>query len=157
MTVVAAGGCAAITRPVPVQAVPPGGENAAGGDGAAGKTRGGPDASGGVPPLARLRCFHPGWFGAVMGTAIVAVAAAMNPGQIAALAPTARTLSQVMVVLAAVLAAVLAVTYAGRWVVHRDAALADLRDPVAGALYGTLPRAQRRRLPLLPWASGYKR
>jgi hypothetical protein len=27
-----------------------------------------------LPPLARLRGFHPGWFGAVMGTAIVAVA-----------------------------------------------------------------------------------
>lgn len=44
-----------------------------------------------------------------------------------------------MAVLAAVLAVVLAVPYLGRFVLHRDAALADLRDPVAGALYGTLP------------------
>ena len=29
-------------------------------------------------PLERLRGFHPGWFGAVMGTAIVGVAASMN-------------------------------------------------------------------------------
>ena len=32
-----------------------------------------------------------------------------------------------------------AVGYLGRFVLHTDAALADLRDPVAGALYGTLP------------------
>lgn len=114
----AAGGAAAKTGPVPGPAGPPA-------DAAA--------------PLARLRGFHPGWFGAVMGTAIVGVAAAMNPGQVSGLAPAARTVSQVMAVLAAVLAVVLVVPYIGRWVVHRDAALADLRDPVAGALYGTLP------------------
>ena len=74
-----------------------------------------------------------------MGTAIVGVAAAMNPGQIASLAPAARTLGQAMAVLATALAVVLAVPYLGRFVLHRDAALADLRDPVAGALYGTLP------------------
>ena len=44
-----------------------------------------------------------------MGTAIVGVAASLNPGGIASLAPAARTLSQAMVVLAAVLAVVLAV------------------------------------------------
>ncbi|MGC8473576.1 MAG: hypothetical protein ACP5PW_04110, partial [Candidatus Dormibacteria bacterium] len=27
-----------------------------------------------------LRCFHPGWYAAVMGTAIVGVAASMDPG-----------------------------------------------------------------------------
>jgi len=74
-----------------------------------------------------------------MGTAIVAVAASLNPGGITALATPARTLSQVMAVLATILAVVLAVPYLGRWILHRDAALADLRDPVAGALYGTLP------------------
>ena len=97
------------------------------------------DTTAGTAPLARLRGFHPGWFGAVMGTAIVGVAAAMNPGQIASLAPAARTLGQAMAVLATALAVVLAVPYLGRFVLHRDAALADLRDPVAGALYGTLP------------------
>ena len=74
-----------------------------------------------------------------MGTAIVGVAASLDPGGIASLAPAARALSQMMVVLAAVLAVVLAVPYACRWIAHRDAALADLRDPVTGALYGTLP------------------
>ena len=92
-----------------------------------------------VAPLARLRGFHPGWFGAVMGTAIVGVAASADPGGVTALAQPARTLGQVMAVLAAVLAVVLGAGYLGRFLWHRDAALADLRDPVAGALYGTLP------------------
>ncbi len=90
-------------------------------------------------PLARLRGFHPGWFGAVMGTAIVAVAASLDPGQLTSLASPTRTLGQIMAVLAAGLAVVLAVPYLGRFVAHRDAALADLRDPVAGALYATFP------------------
>ena len=89
--------------------------------------------------LARLRGFHPGWFGAVMGTAIVGVAASMNPGGIAALAQPARTLGQTMVVLSAVLAVVLGTGYVGRFLWHRDAALADFRDPVVGALFGTVP------------------
>ena len=48
-----------------------------------------------VAPLARLRGFHPGWFGAVMGSAIVGMAASANPGGLAALAQPARTLGQV--------------------------------------------------------------
>lgn len=92
-----------------------------------------------VAPLARLRGFHPGWFGAVMGTAILGVAAAANPGGVAALAGPGRTLGQVMAVLAAVLGVVLGAGYVGRILWHRDAALADLRDPVTGALYGTVP------------------
>ena len=98
-----------------------------------------PDVGNELAPLARLRGFHPGWFGAVMGTAIIGVAASLDPGGIASLTSAARTLSQVMAVIAAALAVVLAVGYLGRFVVHPDAALADLRDPVAGALYGTLP------------------
>jgi C4-dicarboxylate transporter/malic acid transport protein len=90
-------------------------------------------------PLERLRGFHPGWFGAVMGTAIVGVAAYLNPGNLPGLATAARDAGQVMAVLAAVLAVVLGVPYLTRWVRHRDAALADLRDPMAGALYGTFP------------------
>jgi C4-dicarboxylate transporter/malic acid transport protein len=90
-------------------------------------------------PLARLRGFHPGWFGAVMGTAIVGVAAYLNPGNLSALASASRGIGQAMAVLAAVLALVLGVPYVARWFRHRDAALGDLRDPVAGALYGTFP------------------
>ena len=40
-------------------------------------------------PLEWLRGFHPGWFGAVMGTAIVGVAASMDPGGAASLASAA--------------------------------------------------------------------
>ena len=36
-------------------------------------------------PLTRLRGFHPGWYGAVMGTAIVGIVAYQEPGRIAAL------------------------------------------------------------------------
>lgn len=39
----------------------------------------------------------------------------------------------------AVLAAILVVAYIARWVAHLDAALADLRHPVLGPLYGLFP------------------
>ncbi len=97
------------------------------------------EAGEGEPPLERLRGFHPGWFGAVMGTGIVAVAAFLNPGNVVSLAPAARALGQTMAVLAAAAAVVLVVPYLGRFVRHPDAALADLRDPVAGAMYATFP------------------
>ncbi len=90
-------------------------------------------------PLARLQGFHPGWFGAVMGTAIIAVAASMNPGGWSALAGPLHHVAQGMAVLGAALAVVLGVPYVGRWLRHPDATLRDLRDPVAGALYGTFP------------------
>ncbi len=86
-----------------------------------------------------LRGFHPGWFGAVMGTAIIGVAASLNPGHVGALASSARVFAQTMSILAIILAAALAVPYLGRFILHGDAALADLRDPSTGALYGTLP------------------
>ena len=95
--------------------------------------------AGDAAPLARLRGFHPGWFGAVMGTAIVGVAASLNPGGAVSLAPALRVLGQAMAILAAALGVVLAVPYLARWFLHRDAALRDLRDPVVGALYGTFP------------------
>ena len=88
---------------------------------------------------AGLRGFHPGWFGAVMGTAIIAVAASLNPGQLGALAGTTRLLSQVVAIVATGLAVVFFALYVSRFLLHGDAALADLRDPAVGALYGTLP------------------
>ena len=74
-----------------------------------------------------------------MGTAIVGVAAYLNPGNLSGLASASRAVGQAMAVLAAVLALVLGVPYVARWFRHRDAALGDLRAPVAGALYGTFP------------------
>ncbi len=90
-------------------------------------------------PLARLRGFHPGWYGAVMGTAIVGVIAYQNPGQVAGLGDAARSLGVLMVGLSAVLAVGLGIPYVARWLRHPDAAREDLANPVAGALYGTFP------------------
>ncbi len=90
-------------------------------------------------PLGRLRGFHPGWFGAVMGTAVIGIIAYQNPGEVPELAAAAQALGEAMVALAAILALALGVPYVGRWIVHPRAALADLRSPVAGALYGTFP------------------
>ena len=42
------------------------------------------DDRSGSAPLARLRGYHPGWYGAVMGTAIVGIVAYQEPGRIAA-------------------------------------------------------------------------
>ena len=90
-------------------------------------------------PLQRLRGLHPGWFAAVMGTAILAVATYDNPGNLAALQGTAHAAGIALAVVAYLLAAVLIVAYVARWVRHADAAVADLRHPVMGALYGTVP------------------
>lgn len=92
-----------------------------------------------VAPLGRLRGFHPGWFGAVMGTAVIGIVAYQNPGDVTALRDAAHSVGVAMVALAAIFALVLGVPYVGRWFRHPAAALADLRNPVAGALYGTFP------------------
>ena len=87
----------------------------------------------------RLRQLHPGWFAAVMGTAILAVATYDNPGNVSSLEGTAHATGVVIAVVAYAVAAVLTVAYVARWVRHTDAAVADLRHPVMGALYGTVP------------------
>ena len=74
-----------------------------------------------------------------MGTAIVGVAASMDPGGSPSLASAGRTFGQVMAIVAAVLAVVLALGYLGRFVWHPRAVLADLKDPAVGALYATIP------------------
>jgi C4-dicarboxylate transporter/malic acid transport protein len=94
------------------------------------------------PPPAqptRLRGFHPGWYGAVMGTAIVGIVGYQNPGQLADLAQAAKAFGVLMVGLSALLAVGLGVPYVARWIRHPDAARADLANPVAGALYATVP------------------
>jgi C4-dicarboxylate transporter/malic acid transport protein len=98
-----------------------------------------PDASVPAAPLSRLQGFHPGWYGAVMGTAIIAIAASLNPGSIASLAGAARDLAEVMFWVTSSLAVILAVPYLGRIIAHPGDAWADLRDPVSGALYATFP------------------
>ena len=88
---------------------------------------------------ARMRDLHPGWFASVMGTAIVAVATYDNPGNLSALAGVAHGLGAVLAVLAYAMGAVLVVAYAVRWVRHTEAARADLRHPVMGAMHATVP------------------
>ena len=92
-----------------------------------------------APPVARVRELNPGWLASVMGTAILAVATYDNPGAVDSLLPTAHLLGIVLAVLAHAPAAVLLAAYLIRWIRHREAAVADLRDPVVGALYGTVP------------------
>lgn len=92
-----------------------------------------------VAPLGRLRGFHPGWYGAVMGTAIVGIVAYQNPGQVPGLSGPAQALGVVMVGLAAALAVALGVPYVVRPIRHLDAVRADLANPVTGALYATFP------------------
>ena len=86
-----------------------------------------------------LRGFHPGWYGAVMGTAIIAVAAAMNPGQAGGTATAGRDAAEAFATLATLLGAGLAVLYVARVIFHPGAVWADLRDPVNGSLYATFP------------------
>lgn len=96
-------------------------------------------AAGAALPYARLRAFHPGWFGAVMGTGILGVAAYTNPGNVPALKPVLSILGFSMGSLAYALAIALGVPYVLRWVHHPDAAWKDLFHPVVGALYSTFP------------------
>jgi C4-dicarboxylate transporter/malic acid transport protein len=89
--------------------------------------------------LTALRSFHPGWFGAVMGTAIVGAAAYMNPGSVPILAAPLRTLGIFVAILAWILGIALGIPFVLRWFRHADAALADLRHPVVGAAFSTFP------------------
>ena len=87
----------------------------------------------------RVRELHPGWYASVMGTAILAVSAYDNPGNLSATLGTAHVIGVVLAVVAYAIALVLTVAYTIRWIGHRDAALADLRHPVLGAMHATLP------------------
>ncbi len=86
-----------------------------------------------------LRCFHPGWFAAVMGTGIVGIAFAANPGNWSQLQGGANDAARVMAVITAVLFVGLAGPYALRWLRYPKEALADFRNPLVGPLYATVP------------------
>ncbi len=86
-----------------------------------------------------LRGFHPGWFGAVMGTAVVGIIAITNPGSDPAFATSARVAAQTMTIAALALGVLLLVTYLARVVRYPRESAQDLADPTTGALYGTLP------------------
>jgi C4-dicarboxylate transporter/malic acid transport protein len=87
----------------------------------------------------RLCTFHPGWYGAVMGTAIVGIVSYQNPGQVAGLVDAMQAFGVLMVALSALLAVGLGVPYVARWLRYPDAARADLSNPVVGAMYATFP------------------
>jgi tellurite resistance protein len=74
-----------------------------------------------------------------MGTAIVGIVGYQNPGNQAGLRDGAHSFGVFVVGAAAILAIALGVPYLVRWLRHPQAAIADLRNPVAGALYGTFP------------------
>ena len=86
-----------------------------------------------------MREFHPGWFGAVMGTAVVGVISSGNPGHIHGLVGTMKDRSIGATALAAALGVFIAVPYLARWVIHPRAAWADMRDPIVDPLHGTFP------------------
>jgi len=86
-----------------------------------------------------VRDFHPGWFGAVMGTAVIGVIASGNPGHFHALATTMKDLSIGATALGAALGVLIAVPYLARWIIYPAAAWADMRDPMVGPLHGTFP------------------
>lgn len=88
------------------------------------------------PARTRVREWHPGWLGVVLGTAGVAVSSLVDP------VPGTDLDTWVGAALTAVASVVLvlvAVPYVVRFVRHRDALLADLAHPGVGAMFGTIP------------------
>ena len=74
----------------------------------------------------------PNWFGAVMGTGIVATAATTLPVGAAVLRPFAIAVW----VVAVLMLLVLTIAFAGHWFQHTDHARAYARHPVMGHFYG---------------------
>jgi len=99
-----------------------------------------PDASQ-APGRRWLADFHPGWFGAVMGTAVIGIIAFANPGGFSPLATPMRDLAIGATALAAALLLVIGAPYLARWILYPRAAWADLGNPMVGPLHGTFPGA----------------
>ena len=87
----------------------------------------------------RVRTLHPGWFASVMGTAVLEVVTAGNPLGTDTLRPVWEVFAAFFLVVATVLALGFGAMYVARWMNHRDAAMADLRNPIPGPLVGTVP------------------
>jgi C4-dicarboxylate transporter/malic acid transport protein len=79
----------------------------------------------------------PNWFASVMGTGIVANAAATLPVGI----PGLRTFAGIVWVIAAVLLAVLVVVIGGHWLRHPTSARGHARNPQMVHFYGAAPMA----------------
>jgi tellurite resistance protein TehA-like permease len=91
------------------------------------------------PTTAWLSRFHPGWFAAVMGTAVLGVVANMNPGNQPALKGAFEALAVAMVALAYGFAVALGIPYIARLVHYPAAAWRDLTHPAVGPLFATFP------------------
>ncbi|MFF1451283.1 TDT family transporter [Streptomyces sp. NPDC058274] len=83
-----------------------------------------------------LRHLGPNWYGAVMGTAIVASAGATLPR-----VPGLRTALTVVWALSAVMLAAVVTARVAHWVHHRDQVRAHLLDPGVAPYYGCFPMA----------------
>lgn len=83
-------------------------------------------------PREVVRHLGPNWFASVMGTGIVANAAATLPLQF----PGLRTAATVVWAGAALLLLVLAAAWTVHWIRHRDIALAHGNNPVMSQFYG---------------------
>ncbi|MFI8569101.1 TDT family transporter [Rhodococcus sp. NPDC078407] len=79
----------------------------------------------------------PNWFAAVMGTGIVATAAATLPVQL----PGLHVFAVAVWVIAATALVVIGGAFARHWMSHRDRAVAYARHPVMVQFYGALPMA----------------
>ena len=85
-----------------------------------------------VPPVSALSALGPNWFASVMGTGIVAVAAATLPVDV----PALRTVATVCWLLAVGLLVTLTAATALRWYRFPVAARAHLTDPVMAHFHG---------------------
>ena len=88
-------------------------------------------------PAQAFAAITPNWYATVMGTGIVAVAAAGLPVHI----PGLRTLAAAMWALAAALLVVVSVATAAHWRWHPTAARGHAHDPVMAHFYGAPPMA----------------
>ncbi|MGW1864217.1 TDT family transporter [Streptomyces mauvecolor] len=88
-------------------------------------------------PRDAFRHLGPNWFASVMGTGIVANAAATLPLQF----PGLRTAATVVWACASLLLVVMAASWTVHWVRHRDIALAHGNNPVMSQFYGAPPMA----------------
>lgn len=93
------------------------------------------------PDLPQLRqivgCLGPNWYASIMGTGIVANAAATLPLQF----PGLRLVATAVWALAAALLVALTAAWGAHWVRHREAARGHLADPVMAQFYGAPPMA----------------
>lgn len=82
-----------------------------------------------------IRDFAPGWFAAVMGTAVAVIAIFVFQDFI----PFARALMLTFLALAILLFIIIFIPWISRWFQHYDAVKKDLHHPVFGSFYPTMP------------------